>query len=126
MVYLYEMSGKRHLLHSIHHFITGAVLIIKGIDKISHHAIIGSLILLFGVLIFSFFIYTVSKKQHNQHNQNLELMVRWLEALVALFMAYIFFTEGKTLLPYVFLLASVGFFISIYVFHKKKKEPARN
>lgn len=112
------MVGKKHLLHSFHHFLTGAVLTIKGVDKISHHAFIGSLILLFGVVILSYFFYTLIKKQHNQ---NLELVVRWFEALVALFMAYIFFSEGRTLLPFAFLLAAIGFFISIYVFHKKAK-----
>jgi FtsH-binding integral membrane protein len=115
------MAAKRHLLHSLHHLITAAALIIKGVDKISHHAFIGSLILLFGVLILSFFFYTLFKKQQSQ---NLELMVRWFEALVALCIAYIFFTEGKTLIQYVFLLAAVGFFISIYMFHRKKKELA--
>lgn len=112
------MASKKHLLHSIHHFLTGAVLIIKGIDKISHHAFIGSLILLFGVVILSYFIYTLFKKQHGQ---NLELVVLWFEALVALFVSYIFFKEGKALIQYAFLLASIGFFISIFVFHKKKK-----
>jgi len=58
------MAGKKHLLHSIHHFLTGAVLITKGIDKVSHHAFIGSLILLFGVAILCYFIYRFIKKQH--------------------------------------------------------------
>jgi len=117
------MAGRKHLLHSIHHFITGAVLIVKGIDKIPHHLFIGSLILLFGVMILAFFIYSISRKQHSQR---LELMVLWLEAFVALFTAYIFFTEGKKLLPYIFLLAAAGFFISIYMFYKRRKLEAMN
>ena len=112
------MSGKKHLLHSIHHVITAGVLIIKGSDKISHHAFIGGLILLFGLVILAYFIYTLIKIHHRK---NLELVVRWFEGLVSLFMAYIFFSEGRTFLPYVFLLAAAGFFISIYVFHKKEK-----
>jgi drug/metabolite transporter (DMT)-like permease len=112
------MAAKAHLLHSMHHLLTGTVLIIKGIDKISHHSFIGSLFLLFGVLILGFFFYTINKKHQGQ---NMELMVHWFEALVCLFTAYIFFTEGKRLIPYVFLLASAGFFIAIYMFHKRKK-----
>ena len=118
MIYLYCMVGRKQLLHSIHHLITGAVLIIKGVDKISHHPFIGGLILFFGVVILSYFIYALNKKQHSH---NLELVVHWFEALVALFMAYIFFSEGKTFLPYVFLLAAIGFFISIYLIYKKAK-----
>jgi hypothetical protein len=113
------MTGKQHLLHSIHHFLTGVVLLIKGIDKISHHIIIGVLILVFGVSILSFFVYSLFKIPHSR---NLELMVRWFEALATLFTAYIFFMEGKSMIQYVFLLASIGFFISIYIFHKNKKE----
>lgn len=91
----------------------------KGASKISHHAVIGSLILTFGVGILAFFFYAVFQKRHGD---NLELMVRWFEALVSLFTAYIFFTEGKTLIQYVFLLAAIGFFISIFMFHKKRRE----
>ncbi len=109
------MAEKKHLLHSIHHCLTAAVLIIKGIDKIPHHAFIGSLILLFGVIILAYFIFTVIKKHPDKH---LEPGVRWFEALVALFMAYIFFSEGKSILPYAWLLAAIGFFISIYVYYK--------
>jgi TRAP-type uncharacterized transport system fused permease subunit len=116
------MEGKKHLLHSVHHLLTGAILVIKGIDKISHHAFIGSLFLLFGVLILGFFFYSLSRKHLSGR---LELMVRWFEAFVCLFTAYIFFTEGKTLLPYAFLLAAIGFFISIYVFHKQQKQAIR-
>jgi TRAP-type uncharacterized transport system fused permease subunit len=111
------MAAKAHLLHSMHHLLTGTVLI-KGIDKISHHSFIGSLFLLFGVLILGFFFYTITKKHHGQ---NMELIVHWFEALVCLFTAYIFFTEGKRLIPYVFLLAAAGFFIAIYMFHNRKK-----
>jgi hypothetical protein len=50
-------------------------------------------------------------------------MVLWFEALVSLMVAYIFFSEGKTALPLMFVLASIGFFISIYMFHKKRKVP---
>lgn len=116
--YLYSMAGKRHLLHSMHHLITGAVLVLKGTDKISHHPFIGGLILLFGLLILAFFVYDLSRKAKAE---TLELMVRWFEGIVALFVAYIFFTEGKELLPYVFLLAAAGFFISIYVYHRKRR-----
>jgi hypothetical protein len=111
------MEGKKHLLHTIHHLLTGGVLVIKGFDKVGHHPFLGGLMLLFGVLILSFFVYTQVKKHLSYH---FELMVRWFEALVALFVAYIFFTEGKQWLPYVFILAAIGFFISIYVLHKQK------
>jgi energy-coupling factor transporter transmembrane protein EcfT len=118
------MAGKKQLVHSIHHLMTGLVLILKGIDKISHHhALLGGLILLFGLIILSFFVYTVS---HKKHSEKLELVVHWFEALVSLFIAYILFKEGKNLLPYVFLLAALGFFIAIFIHYRKTKSPAKN
>jgi hypothetical protein len=116
------MTGKKELLHSIHHFLTAAILITKGIDKIGHHLVIGGLMLLFGVIILGFFIYSLASKQHHD---KLELIVRWFEAFVSLLMAYIFFTEEKKFLPYIFLLGAIGFFISIFVFHKNKRQPGK-
>jgi hypothetical protein len=49
-------------------------------------------------------------------------MVRWFEALVALCIAYIFFTEGKTLVQYVFLLAAGWlFYIYLHVSQEEKR-----
>ena len=117
------MAGKAHLLHSLHHLIAGLLLVVKGIDKISHHVFIGSLFLLFGILILSFFFYVLFKKQHAE---TFELTFRWFEAIVSLFTAYIFFTEGKKYLPYGSLLAAIGFLISIYMFHKQKRAKAKH
>lgn len=106
-------------MHSVHHFIIGCVLIIKGYDKISHHYnIIGGLILSFGIIIILYFIYVLLKRKQNK---NLDAGVHFFEALVGLFTAYIFFKEGKVYLPYVCLIASIGFFISVYVSLVKKK-----
>jgi TRAP-type uncharacterized transport system fused permease subunit len=110
------MVGKNKVLHSIHHLLTGTALTLKGADKISHHAVLGGIILLFGILILTFFIYTLIKKLHSDR---FELMVRGFEAIASLFIAYIFFTEGKELIQYVFLIAAVGFITSIFLYKKK-------
>jgi hypothetical protein len=112
------MAGNKKILHSLHHFLTAAILITKGIDKIGHHSVIGATLLLFGLTILVYFIYTLFQEQHNQR---LEYVVRWCEGIVALLMAYLFYSEGKTFLPFVFLLSAIGFFISIYVYHKKAR-----
>ena len=112
------MAKNKHLLHSIHHLIVGLGLGLKGITKISHHPVIGGVILLFGAIIIFYFLYLQLKKQANA---KLNDLVHVFEALASLFTAYVFFKEGATYLPYVFLLASIGFFIAIYVSHKWKK-----
>jgi len=111
------MQNKKHVLERIHHLIVGFFLTLKGIDKISHHPILGSLILIFGITILVYFFYKITR---NEHNTVLSVMVHLFEALALLFTAYIYYTEGKVYLPYVLLLASVGFFASVIVLMVKR------
>jgi uncharacterized membrane protein YfcA len=111
------MPKSKPLLQFFQLFLIGTVLTMKGIDKISHHIVIGSIILAFGIIILVYFFYSLLAKKPNE---KLTLLAHWFEAIAALFTAYIFFTEGATYLPYLFLLAAVGFFIGIYVHHKKE------
>lgn len=110
------MIEKTRIVHSIHHFLVGFSLTLKGITKISHHPVIGSIILLFGLIILAYFLYVLLR---SHPAEKLGHIIHWFEALASLFTAYIFFEEGAKYLPYVFLLAAVGFFISIFVSHKK-------
>lgn len=112
------MAKSKPLLQFFQHFLIGTVLTMKGIDKISHHAMIGSIILAFGIIILVFFVYTLIAKRPSE---KLTVLAHWFEGIAALFTAYIFFTEGATYLPYVFLLAAIGFFIGIYVHYKKHR-----
>ena len=111
-------TKKQSVLHLIHHFIIGGILIIKGYDKFHHHPVLGSIIFLFGVIILGYCFWTLSGKKHNPV---LPVLFHLFEAFVMLFTAYIFFTEGKKYLPYVSILASVGFLISVFVLYKRYK-----
>jgi hypothetical protein len=112
------MARRKEILHSVKHFLIGTALTLKGADKIGHHPLIGSIILLFGLIILVYFFYLLIKKHPSE---KLGHIVHWFEAIASLFTAYIFFQEGATYLPWAFLLASIGFFISIYVEHRKAK-----
>lgn len=111
------MAANKHLLHSVHHFLVGFALTLKGFTKIAHHPFIGSIILLFGLIILVYFFYLVIKKHPNE---KLVDIIHWFEAFASLFTAYVFFQEGATYLPYVFLLASLGFFIAIFISHRRR------
>ena len=115
------MAGHKHLLHSVHHLLIGITLVLKGLTKLAHHPIIGSAILLFGIIILVYFFYLVWKKYPKE---NLHLTIHVFEALACLFTGYILFREGAIYLPYVFLLAAIGFLISIYIsWYRKKNLP---
>lgn len=111
------MPKRNKILNAAHHLLIGFALTLKGIDKVAHHPVIGSIILLFGIIILGYFLYIVIKK----HPDNkLVYIIHWFEAIASLFTAYVFFEEGATYLPYAFLLAAVGFIIAIIVHHTKK------
>lgn len=113
------MTGKKHLLHSIHHLLIAGILILKGYDKYSHHNIIGGLMLFFGIIVLLYFIYMIFKKNESR---TMNIVIHLFEALVSLFTAYIFFEEGKKYLQYMCLLASLGFFIAVYVSFTRRKK----
>ena len=112
------MTRKKQVLHSIQHFLIGLALTLKGGDKLSHHPFIGGLILSFGIIILVYFFYILIRKPSGT---NLSNFVHWFEAIACLFTAYILFRDGARFLPYVFLLASIGFFIALYISYKKAR-----
>jgi FtsH-binding integral membrane protein len=103
---------KKHLL-SIHHFFVAVILLTKGFDKIQHHhSYIGWTILLLGMTVFVYFIFIkLSKKSHSL----LELIIHFFESIALFLTTYVYFQEGKTLLPYVTLIAAIGFLIATFL-----------
>ena len=110
---------KKHLI-SIHHFMVALLLITKGYDKIQHHhSFIGWSILLSGVAILMYFVYIKgTQKPHN----TLEIIAHLFESIALFLTTYVYFQEGKTMLPYVTLTAAIGFLIATILHvrgHKK-------
>lgn len=112
-------------LVSIHHFVVALILLSKGFDKIQHHhSFIGWTILLLGVVILGYFIFLkIAKKPH----ESVVLLMHLFESIALFLTAYVYFQEGKTWLPYVTLLAAVGFLVAtiLHLFqHQKKTDSA--
>lgn len=112
------MATRNKLLSLIHHLIISVALLLKGYDKFSHHKLFGGLIFCFGVVILVYFVYVLLKQKENR---TMHILIHLFEGLASLFTAYIFFEEGKRYLQYIFILAAIGFFISVYVFAVKHK-----
>lgn len=111
----------KNKLTSVQHLITGIFLLLKGYDKIEHHYYLpGGVIAGFGALILFYYWYV---KRTKRSNHALQLLVHLFEGLALLFTAYIFYSEGKTYLPYVTLAAGIGFLTAfcIHLKHYEKK-----
>lgn len=112
------MSTIKHRIDSVVHFLLGSTLLLKGYDKFHHHNILGALMFLFGIIVMGYFFYLVLKQQHNR---TMHIMILLFEALVSLFIAYIFIEEGKKYVQYGFILAAIGFLLAAYITFSKKK-----
>lgn len=113
------MKIKKRLL-AIHHFIVSIILMTKGFDKIQHHhSFIGWTILLLGIIVLIYFIFLkVSKKSHT----TIGLVVHFFESIALFFTTYVYFQEGKTFLPYITLIAGIGFLIITLLHITRHKE----
>jgi hypothetical protein len=113
----------RNKLLSIHHFIVAVILLSKGFDKIQHHHnFIGWTILLLGIIVLSYFIFIkLTKKAHS----TLKLIIHFFECIALFLTSYVYFQEGKSLLPYVTMIAGIGFLIATIIHlkgHNKRLE----
>lgn len=110
----------KHKLHSVQHLITGIFLVLKGYDKVEHHyLLIGWVILGMGIALLSCYLFL---KITNSNNSLLNMLVHLFEGIALLFTTYVFFKEGKTYLPYVTLLAGIGFLVVVVVHWVKHKK----
>jgi hypothetical protein len=106
------MKNKKQFIESFHSVNIGFFLTIEGFDKYTDHRLIGGLILAFGIVILLYFFYTIFTKRESTL---LKLLLHIFEGAALLFISCLFFKEGKTYLPYITLLASIGFFISVVI-----------
>ena len=107
-------------LLSIHHFIVSVILISKGFNKIQHHhSFIGWTILLLGIIVLSYFIFVkLRKKPHS----TLEVIIHFFESMALFLTSYIYFQDGKSFLPYVTLIAGIGFLVATFIHLKGHKK----
>ena len=107
-------------LFSIQHILVALVLIPKGIDKIEHHHIfIGWMILLMGTIILGYFVY---QKITQTKNHFLLIGIHLFESISLFLTSYVYFEEGKKFLPYVTLIAAIGFLVAMITHITKIKK----
>jgi hypothetical protein len=105
---------------SLYHFIVAFILITKGFDKIqNHHSLIGWSILSLGMVVLIFFVY--SKISKNKHSW-LDIIIHLFESIALFLTSYTYFQEGKSLLPYITLLAAIGFLVATIIHLQKTKK----
>lgn len=105
-------------LESAIHFITAAVLLLKGFDKISTGShVSGFVIFSFGIIVL---LITVFHKSLKLSHIRAKWVVYLIEAIALLIIAYLYFKEDKVYLPYFYLVPSLVFFVLAGIAIKKE------
>lgn len=107
------------------HYLTGFLVILKGIDKSEHfseHPFVVVLLLILGSFIITatYFHHFFEKKV-----KEFKTIIHITEGLVLLLVTYYYFEEGKKALPFAFLVASIANFVAAFVLYKKKISATR-
>jgi chromate transport protein ChrA len=102
-------SGSRERLRSFGHYLTAAVLALKGYSKLEnpegHRALIG---VCFASALIIVVVTALHSRLHH-HAAKIEALVYVLEAAVAGTMAVVMAEEGKRGLPFMWAIAAAGF-----------------
>lgn len=110
-------------LIAMQHLVVALILIPKGYDKIQHHYnLIGWIILSMGIVVLGYFIYQKIKKTTNHY---VTIAVHLFESIALFLTSHVYFIEGKRFLPYITLLAGIGFLIASLL-HSYKLVKAKN
>ncbi len=113
-------NEKKNKFLPIQHLCIALILVPNGLDKINHHHnFIGLFILLLASIIIAYFIY---QKRSKTKNNRFLITVYIVESLALFLTAYSYFIEGKRFLPYLIILAGIGYLIAAGVQIFKKKE----
>lgn len=114
------MADKKHIRESIAHYLTGAVVIMKGYEKSAHfheHPFITIALFVLGVFII---IATIFHHWFENRVKSFKSLLHTCEFLVLSLVTYYYYSEGKLALPTVYLLAAIGHLVAAIIFYRKK------
>jgi len=113
-------KGKNERLEKFSHYLAGALIILKGIDKAEHfnkHPVICILLFLIGgFIIFANFRHSYFEK----HFKEFKSVLFFCEGVVLAMISYYYFDEGKKYIHFFYALAAVIYIIVSIVFYRKK------
>ncbi len=114
------MAGRKHLIESFVHYLTGGIVLLKAYDKTEHfrdHPFITIFLFVLGAAIV---IATIFHRFLDRHVKEFRTLLHAFEFLVLILISYYYFSEGKKALPSVYLLAATGHAIAAVFFYRKK------
>lgn len=114
------MATSKQIREAIAHYLTGAVVILKGYEKSEHfhkHPFITIALFALGAFII---IATVFHHFFEKHVKEFKTLLHGCESLVLGLVTYYYYSEGKIALPTVYLLAAIGHAVAAVLLYRKK------
>jgi hypothetical protein len=116
-------SARAERLRAVGHFLTAAVLALKGVGKLDHpegHRFL--IVLCFGSALIVVVLTALHAKRH-AHAAKVEALVYLLEAAVAGTMAVVAAEEGKRGLPFAWAIAAAGLLMGAVMRWRRSEVP---
>lgn len=115
------MSPKnRHKLTIFLHILTAFILLLKGYDKLEHHHTTGGYVLIgLGLLIL---LLTLAGAKAGLSHKGVTLATYSIESAALLVVFFLYLKDGKQLLPYVYLVASIMYLVAFILSVRKKSD----
>ncbi len=113
-------KGKNERMEKFSHYLAGALIILKGIDKTEHFSkhpfICIFLFLIGGFIIFANFRHHYFEKQFKEFKS----VLFFCEGMVLAVISYYYFAEGKKYIHFFYALAAIIYIIISIIFYRKK------
>lgn len=107
---------------SMQHLIAGAVLALKGFDKLEHSELyVGSTLLVLGSFVLAYF--ALDRLARDRSATWLTIMVHMSEGFAFLCLSYLYFRDGKTYLPSAAVIAAAGYCVAALIHGLRAKVP---
>ena len=117
------MKSRSALLQKFVHMLTAFTITMKALVKLEHPEGYWPVIVFFCVSAIYIVVVTIMHDRLHRHARIIDASVYAIECMVMAVMTFLTFHEGARLLPYVYLLASIGFAISCIVRLTRAQQP---
>lgn len=114
------MAAKKSKFEKIQFLVMSIILATTAVNRLDDYPVMSYVILGFALILVGFFILGLIKKRENQRLQVIGFIC---ESIGLVCTAFVYLKDGKVFIPYMFILAAMGFFLAATIgFRRSRKK----
>ncbi|HET8885779.1 MAG TPA: hypothetical protein VFM70_05430 [Salinimicrobium sp.] len=118
------MAHKKSKFEKIQFLLLSIVLFATAMNRMDAYPVMAYIIMGMSLILLLFFILGFVKKKKNHQLQVAGFIC---ESIGLIFTAFVFLKDGKVFIPYMFILAAMGFFLAATIgFRRNRKKKIKN